>query len=299
MDHWNELRTALMLARHGTVSAAATVLGVHRATVNRHIDLLEENFGAPLFQRHARGYSLTETGQQLLDVAARAEEMFNDLAGRSRARAGRLSGKLTISTVTGVSAQIMPALRAFREAHPAIQLEYIASSEFVRLEHGEAHVALRAGAKPQTPDYVVQLYGQARYALYASREYVERNGMPELPDFKGHQFVGKIDATSRRPYSRWMVKHVPKDCLALISGDAGVLANAIREGIGIGFLAEHAVRKDEDLIQVAPTCEEWIAPFWFVTHVDLHRTEKVQEFLKYARAYNQLSVSNGHEGHEP
>ena len=42
MEKWAELRTAYQVAKLGTVSAAATALGFHRATVNRHIDVLEE-----------------------------------------------------------------------------------------------------------------------------------------------------------------------------------------------------------------------------------------------------------------
>ena len=46
MDRWNEVRTAFAVARLGTVSAAAQELGLHRATVIRHIDALEESLGA-------------------------------------------------------------------------------------------------------------------------------------------------------------------------------------------------------------------------------------------------------------
>ncbi len=51
-----------------TVSGAAEVLGVHHATVIRHIDALEQRLGVKLFQRHARGYTATEAGQDLLQV---------------------------------------------------------------------------------------------------------------------------------------------------------------------------------------------------------------------------------------
>ena len=76
MDHWLELRTAYRLAELGTVSAAAEDLGVHRATVNRHVDAIETAFGAKFFQRHARGYTLTEAGRDLLDVASRVDELI-------------------------------------------------------------------------------------------------------------------------------------------------------------------------------------------------------------------------------
>ena len=53
MDNWDEIRTAFQVARLGTVSGAADVLGVHHATVIRHIDALEGRLGVKLFQRHA------------------------------------------------------------------------------------------------------------------------------------------------------------------------------------------------------------------------------------------------------
>ena len=42
MQHWDEVRTAYQVAQQGTVSGAADVLGVHHATVIRHIDALEQ-----------------------------------------------------------------------------------------------------------------------------------------------------------------------------------------------------------------------------------------------------------------
>jgi len=76
MENWDEIRTAFQVARLGTVSGAAEVLGVHHATVIRHIDALEKRLGAKLFQRHARGYTPTEAGRDLLLVAQTTEEQI-------------------------------------------------------------------------------------------------------------------------------------------------------------------------------------------------------------------------------
>ena len=284
MEHWHELRTALTLARTGTVSAAAEALGVHRATVNRHIEVLERDFGAPLFQRHARGYTLTETGQQMLEVASRAEDMFNDLAGRSRSRAGQLSGKLIVTALSGFAALIMPAIRDFHFANPEIELEFLAGAHLSRLEHGEAHIAFRAGPKPQEPDYVVQEYGPIRYGLYASRRYIDRAGHPNAADLSRHRFVGVLDETSPLPYARWMMQNIAAVQLALKTRSQTVQYAALLEGMGLGFMPAHEAEQHDGLIAVIPPCAEWSAPLWLVTHVDLHRTEKVQSFLKTVRA---------------
>ncbi|MEM8921813.1 MAG: LysR family transcriptional regulator, partial [Pseudomonadota bacterium] len=51
MQYWNEIRTAACVAQLRTISAAAETLGVHRSTVVRHIEKLEEEFGVKLFLR--------------------------------------------------------------------------------------------------------------------------------------------------------------------------------------------------------------------------------------------------------
>ena len=80
LENWDEIRTAYQVARMGTVSGAAEVLGVHHATVIRHIDALEKRLGARLFQRHARGYTATESGRDLLLVAQATEEQRRRVA---------------------------------------------------------------------------------------------------------------------------------------------------------------------------------------------------------------------------
>ena len=79
MENWDEIKTAFQVARMGTVSGAADVLGVHHATVIRHIDSLEGRLGVKLFQRHARGYTPTEAGRDLLQVAQATDDQFNQL----------------------------------------------------------------------------------------------------------------------------------------------------------------------------------------------------------------------------
>ncbi len=83
---WDEIRTAYHVARMGTVSGAAEALGVHHATVIRHIDALEQRLGVKLFQRHARGYTSTEAGQDLLQVAQATDDQFTQLVGRIKGR---------------------------------------------------------------------------------------------------------------------------------------------------------------------------------------------------------------------
>lgn len=283
MDHWLELRTAYRLAKLGTVSAAADDLGVHRATVNRHVDTIETAFGAKFFQRHARGYTLTEAGRDLLDVTRRADELFLDLAGRSQGLAGQLSGSLLITSLAGLVPMIMPALQNFRVAHPETHLVFSADEALARLEYGEAHVAVRAGPRPQEPDYVVLPFRKLRFGLVAAQSYVDRFGTPDPSALDTHSFVGVCDGSSRLPYARWMEKHVAQDQIAFEASDQNVINAAVLAGLGLGFMAEHDAQDRSDLVDVVSPKDAWSADLWIVTHVDLHRTQKVQEFLKHLK----------------
>ncbi|MEM9794625.1 MAG: LysR family transcriptional regulator, partial [Pseudomonadota bacterium] len=264
----------------GTVKAGAAELGVHRATVNRHIDTLEAAFETPLFFRHARGYALTEAGYDLLEVAGRADEMFADLEGRSKGKAGHLSGRLIVTALAAVAPNIMPAIKEFRAAHPGIELEFLASARRAKLEYGEAHVAVRAGPKPEEPDYVVRLFRRVRWGLYASEEYVEKHGMPNGLDFEGHSFVGPHGDALFVPYTNWMLEHVDPSNYAMRTTDPNVTRVAVCMGMGIGFVDEQDANLCKRLVEIQPPTDALSSDLWTVTHVDLHRTEKVQGFLK-------------------
>ena len=235
MQHWAELRSALLVARLGSFSAAAAALGVHRATVNRHVETLEAAFGAPLFLRYARGATLTDAGQDVLQVATRAEEMFADLEGRSRGRAGRVSGRLIVTALAGVAPLVLPALRGFHAAYPEVALDFVAGAQLARLDHGEAHVAFRTGPKPAEPDFVVQPFRLVRFGLYAGQAYVARAGRPDPQALEGHRFVGAVGVPQRIPWAAWMEAHVAPGALALRTTDQHVLHAAVRAGLGLGF----------------------------------------------------------------
>ena len=283
MKYWTELRTALTVARVGTVSAAATELSIHRATVNRHIDTLEAVFGAPLFQRHARGYSLTEAGQDMLEVASRADEMFGELEGRSKTRAGQVSGKLVISAVPGVAAAVMGAITAFHEVHPGTDVEYWADERLARLEYGEAHIAFRTGPKPTELDYVVRPYHPIRFGLYASQSYVDAHGMPDLENLANHQFIAPLESGSSRPYTDWLAQHVPPASYAMKSNNYPVRRLAICHGLGIGFLDSQETDFLKNAVEIFPPSDAFAINVWVVTHVDLHRSPKIQTFLDFLK----------------
>ena len=288
IDTWDEIRTAYQVARLGTVSGAAEVLGVHHATVIRHIDALEKRLGSKLFQRHARGYTPTEAGQELLKVAQTTEEQFSQLVSRIKGHGETVSGELVVTTISGISALLTPVFLAFQEAHPAVTIRFITDMRIFRLDYGEAHVAIRAGGAPQEPDNVVQPLVRMKAGLYASKSYIAKHGQPTGPqDFAGHRFIGSDTMESRAPFYRWLRDHVPPEAITYRQSDPAANLDAVLGGLGLGFVPVQAAREHENLVEIMPALPEWDAPLWIVTHVDLHRSLKVQSFLTMLKAQAQ------------
>jgi DNA-binding transcriptional LysR family regulator len=281
-ENWDEVRTAYQVARIGTVSGAAEVLGVHHATVIRHIDALEQRLGTRLFQRHARGYTPTEAGAELLKVAQTTEEQFAQLANKINGVGSEMSGELIMTSVPGLSALITPTVARLQQRHPDLAVRYLTDPRVLRLEYGEAHVAVRAGGRPQEPDNVVQPFMNVRMALYGSRDYVEAHGLPRSEaELANHRFVGvgRDALESRAPYFRWLSSHVPPGHVMFRTNDNEVYVDAVREGLGLGFLPVLRGHERDGLGQAALTSDEWVIHLWLVTHIDLHRTPKIQAVL--------------------
>ena len=291
IDTWDEIRTAFQVAKLGTVSGAAEVLGVHHATVIRHIDALERKLGARLFQRHARGYTPTEAGRDLLSVAQTTDEQFGQLASRIKGHGETVSGELVVTGVPSMSDLITPVVVGFQRRHPEVVVRLLTDIRVFRLDYGEAHVAIRAGAVPQEPDNVVQPLATLRMALYAAPDYIARRGLPQGDeDLIRHDFVCHDSKTQRAPFFRWLRERVPEERLVFRATEMPVLRDAVVAGAGIGFLTAAEAAEEPQLIQVMPPRVEWESPVWIVTHVDLHRTRKVQAFLseikEAARSWN-------------
>ncbi|PJF09275.1 LysR family transcriptional regulator [Pseudorhodobacter sp. MZDSW-24AT] len=281
---WDEIRTAFQVARLGTVSGAAEVLGVHHATVIRHIDALEKTLGTKLFQRHARGYTPTEAGRDLLTVAQTTEEQFAQLSSRIKGQGEVVAGELTVTSISGVADLLVPLLTDFQALYPLVQVRFLTDMRVFRLDYGEAHVAIRAGAAPEEPDNVAQPLPPIRTGLYASRRYIAQYGKPaDESDFAQHRFVCIDNENTRAPFYRWLRNTVPASALSFRGTEAAALEEALLQGAGIGFLAAYKASANPDLVEILPPRPEWDAPLWIVTHVDLHRTRKVQAFLTHLK----------------
>ena len=291
MQNWTEIHTAFQVAELKTIVAAAEALGLHRATVVRHIDTLEHELGTKIFHRHRRGYEPTEAGQDLLHVARATQDLINQLAARTRNTSGDLTGDFIVTSHEHVAELLMPALARFGSENPKVHVQYLASADVVKLEYGAAHGALRSGPKPSEPDNVVLPFTSLSLGLYAHPDYLEAHGQPEpSQDLRSHRFVCWDTQSRTLPFSVWFDEHVPENSVVLSSRDLSVVEKAVSNAAGIGLVAELPSIVRHGLQPVFPNPDDWHIPLWLVTHVDLHRSQKIQTFLDTLRRTSEMPV---------
>ncbi len=76
---------------------------------------------------------------------------------------------------------------------------------------------------------------------------------------------------------------MPPDQISYAATEPAALEEAVRQGAGIGFISTFRAASDSTLVEVLPPRPEWEGPLRIVTHVDLHRTRKVQAFLAHLK----------------
>ena len=284
IDNWDEVRTAFQVARLRTVSGAADVLGVHHATVIRHIDSLEKKLGAKLFQRHARGYTPTEAGEDLLQVASTTQDQLTQLAGRIHGRGASVSGELIITCLPQMSPLMAKTLTKYQVDHPDVRAELIVDTRPLKLEYGEAHVAVRAGAPGDDLDNIVSELGPLPMGLFAHKDYVFRHGPLEgIEDIPNHRFARVSNLIKGVPFMDWIGAHVPEENVVYKCSDTNTVQDAVRAGAGIGFLPAYMGHEDPNMKEMMDPDPAWFVNFFCVTHVDLHRTAKVHSFVTFLK----------------
>nr|WP_145550879.1 LysR family transcriptional regulator [Variovorax boronicumulans] len=117
------LRYLDQVARSGSIQAAAKELHVAASAIHRQILQLEEQLGAPLFERLPRGMRLTVAGDAVVTLARRWRQDERRLASEIRRFQGQHQGHVTLHAMDSHATSVLPALvAALGSDHPLISL---------------------------------------------------------------------------------------------------------------------------------------------------------------------------------
>jgi DNA-binding transcriptional LysR family regulator len=123
-----QLRTLIHVAELGSLSKAADRLHIAQPALSRQIRLLEEELGTRLFDRHGRGMTVTEHGQDVLKHALRVMAELEEIRATGSDESAPLRGHVSIGmppTASDILSE--PLVAAFRETHPDATLRIVSA----------------------------------------------------------------------------------------------------------------------------------------------------------------------------
>jgi DNA-binding transcriptional LysR family regulator len=118
----SELQVFVTVAKEGSFSRAAERLYLTQPAVSLSIRKLEDSLGQPLFVRGARPVRLTDAGVMLREYAERLLNLREEVKKGLQELEGLKRGELSLGVNESSIHALLPALSAFREAHPGVQV---------------------------------------------------------------------------------------------------------------------------------------------------------------------------------
>lgn len=281
--NWDNLQIFLSVAQQGTLARAARMLGIDATTVSRRIGALEAGLQQTLFERTPDGFVLSAAGRALVP---QAEAMA---AAAARIRSGRdtgdaLAGQLRISVSEGFgSSFIAPRLARFTAAHPALEIDLVASSGFLNPSRREADMAVLL-ARPRKGPLLTRRLADYRLGLYAPIDRPDwARGSAGALAGADIPIIGYIPDILYAPELNYLGEIEPGLRATIRSSSILAQRRMISGGAGIGVLPCFLAAGDPTLARVRP--EQTIGrSFWLSLHRDVASQPRVRSFIDWLDA---------------
>jgi DNA-binding transcriptional LysR family regulator len=257
----DQLITFAAVAEHRNISRAAVSLHLSQPAVSGQLRQLQEEFGEALYQRDGRGVRLTPTGEQLASYASRLRDTWQQAHAFRDALRGLERGTLRIGASTTPASYLLPYLIAeFHRQFPDVTLhtadgntsEIVGSLATVDIAMVEGPVGADL-----PPDTVVHPWREDEIVAIMTRAHplVMQCTASAGPRNVALDVLGAWPLVLRETGSgvRQMVERafaraaVPMRVALEIAGVEGV-KEAVRAGMGIGFVSAMSMRHEDDVL---------------------------------------------------
>ena len=274
---WTLIRSFLAVIEEGSLLAAAKRLRSSQPTLGRHMALLEQQLGLSLFERTGRGLTPNAAA---LGLAERARAMADNAAAIGLAASGQgdlPSGTVRITASQTVAAYLLPPLlRDMRQELPGIAIEVVSSNAVSNLLRREADIAIRM-VRPNQATLVARKIAEVGLGAYAHKDYLRQRGTPKsAADLLRHDLIGYDADEVMIEGFRAGGLDVDRDTFQFRCDDHIVLGEALRAGLGIGFLAEYVARRDTGLVRLALDLPLPRLPVWLTVHREIRSSRRIR-----------------------
>jgi DNA-binding transcriptional LysR family regulator len=283
---WDKLRIFHAVADAGSLTHAGDKLNLSQSAVSRQVRALEESLNATLFHRHARGLILTEQGELLFDATKSMSARLEAASARIRDSEEEVFGELRVTTTFGFGTLwLAPRLTKLFEQYPLLKIDLMLEERVLDLPMREADVAIRM-KEPSQADLVRKRLMTVQMRLYASRNYLDRNGTPDaLSDIKDHRLICQNQRSAQVGSASVLVQRLltyNPGSLLTVNNYFGVLQGVLHD-LGIGILPDYVTEDFPDLVEVLPDEVNSGVPVYLAYPEELRHSQRVSAFRDFVQ----------------
>lgn len=291
MDRFDAMQVFARVVETGSFTKAAQTMHISRATATQLVQKLEARLQVKLFSRTTRKVKVTDTGaafyQRVIRLLADLEEAEN---GVSQAH-GLVEGRLRVDVPSPLARMILvPALPAFHQRYPGIQIDMRVSDRAVDLLDENIDCVIRGGPVSDQ-SLVAKRLGELQLRTYAAPAYLRHTGEPAHPkELEGplHRVVGYLWAHKNLHFPYAMRRGAElvniRGSYALAVDDGNAYLAAGLAGLGIVWLPDYMAREQVARGALTRLLADWRLdpmPLHAAFHPSRRRSAKLHAFIDW------------------
>ena len=290
---WDKLKIFHAVAEAGNFTKAAVILNLSQSAISRQIQSLEKELKTQLFERHARGLSLTENGEYLFKTAREVISKLKDVESTLMDKKDKPSGKLTVTTVVSFGTTwLTPRIQEFMKINPEIEIELIFDDKELDLSTRQADIGIWM-RRPKQLNYIQKKLIDINYHIYGSAIYLEQNGHPKnSQELNKHNFISYGKGAPSPVFNPdWALKLGVKDNkkrkpIMKVNSIYGLFL-AVQSGVGLAALPDYITISVPNIVKVLPQIEGPKTEAYFVYPQSLKNVARVTAFRNFL--YSKIS----------
>ena len=290
---WDKLKIFHAVAEAGSFTNATVNLNLSQSAISRQIQSLEDDLKVKLFERHARGLTLTENGEYVYRTAHEVISKLKEVETSLGDQKDKPSGKITITTVRSFGTHwLTPRIQEFMQLNSEVEVELIFDDKELDLSTRQADIGIFM-RRPKKLNYIQRKLIDINYHIYGSSKYLEKYGMPKtLNDLSKHKFISFGKGAPSPVYNPdWALKvgmkdNIKRKPIMKVNSVMGLLL-AVESGVGLAALPDYLVFQSRNLLKVLPKVEGPITEAHFVYPESLRNVARVKSFRNFL--YSKIS----------
>lgn len=287
--NWDDLKYILAVVEQKSVAAAARFLHVNHATVLRRINSFEKKNGIRLFERGASGTLLSETGEEVFQIALELKATISTLERRLTGKENRLEGRIRLTTCDTLMDSLIPELIAqFTAVNPAISFDITTGTYVSVSAQRDSDIVIRTDDKIQEMYYGKKV-GDVNFSIYATPQLRERYDFNQ-GILESQWLIPDVTLSDMATFN-WMKKNIPESFIKTRTDSLVSLKGLAEAGAGLTILPHYLGDTSPVLQRISHSEVDRITTgLWILTHEDLRHSARIRAFMYFANKVLQDSI---------